>query len=119
MRSARWGLTALSAVALAACGGGGDSLEWAGTVTDSAGVAIVSNPPDGAWTRSLHLELLQMPPNSVRRHIEHMRKLFGSKGLQLLQLKENLSAKSFLASEAGSNGFHGRSFYLVDGRQRN
>ena len=50
MRSARLGLAALSTVALGACGG--DSLEWAGTVTDSAGVAIVSNPPQGAWTQS-------------------------------------------------------------------
>lgn len=32
-----------------ACGEGGG--EWAGTITDSAGVAIVSNPGEGAWGR--------------------------------------------------------------------
>ena len=35
---------------LGACGG--DSLEWVGTVIDSAGVAIVSNPQEGTWTQS-------------------------------------------------------------------
>jgi hypothetical protein len=34
-------------VAVAACGGEGR--EWGGTITDSAGVAIVSNPAEGMW----------------------------------------------------------------------
>jgi hypothetical protein len=38
---------ALTAVIAAACGDGG--VEWAGTITDSAGVAIVSNPAEGMW----------------------------------------------------------------------
>lgn len=33
---------------VAACGGGSTG-EWSGTVTDSAGVAIVSNPTTGVW----------------------------------------------------------------------
>lgn len=37
--------------ALAACGGGAAG-EWAGTVTDSAGVAIVENPATGIWRGS-------------------------------------------------------------------
>jgi hypothetical protein len=41
---------ALTAVIAAACAGGGG--EWAGTITDSAGVAIVSNPAEGMWTES-------------------------------------------------------------------
>lgn len=40
--------TALLALALAACSGG-ESGGWGGSVTDSAGVAIVANPTDGAW----------------------------------------------------------------------
>ncbi len=35
---------------LAACGGG--ETRWAGTVTDSAGVTIVSNPAVGLWTEA-------------------------------------------------------------------
>ena len=50
MKTGRIGFIACASVVLAACGG--DSLEWAGTVTDSAGVAIVSNPPEGAWNQS-------------------------------------------------------------------
>ncbi len=38
---------ALSSFALAACGGGEG--RWAGTVTDSAGVAVVTNPAEGVW----------------------------------------------------------------------
>ena len=35
----------------AVCGcGGGDAGDWAGTVTDSAGVAVVTNPADAEWT---------------------------------------------------------------------
>lgn len=37
--------------AVAACGGGSAG-EWGGTVTDSAGVAIVSNPAAGVWRGS-------------------------------------------------------------------
>lgn len=36
-------------LAAAACSGG-DAGEWSGTITDSAGVAVVSNPADGQWT---------------------------------------------------------------------
>lgn len=37
---------------LAACGGGGSATaeDWAGTVTDSAGIPVVSNPQEGIWT---------------------------------------------------------------------
>jgi hypothetical protein len=38
----------LASLVLMACSGG-DSLDWAGTVTDSAGVTIVENPADGLW----------------------------------------------------------------------
>ncbi|NIR45612.1 MAG: hypothetical protein GWN99_08430, partial [Gemmatimonadetes bacterium] len=48
MRLYRISTTFLLAAAVAACSGG-DSGEWAGNVTDSAGVTIVSNPTDGAW----------------------------------------------------------------------
>ncbi len=34
----------------AACGGG--ESRWAGTITDSAGVTIVSNPAEGIWTEA-------------------------------------------------------------------
>lgn len=34
---------------LTACGSGPASGEWAGTITDSAGVAIVGNPAEGLW----------------------------------------------------------------------
>lgn len=36
-------------VALAACSESDASVDWAGTVTDSAGVAIVQNPATGLW----------------------------------------------------------------------
>lgn len=39
----------LTGMGLGACAGGGD-MEWAGTVTDSAGVTIVQNPEEGIWT---------------------------------------------------------------------
>jgi hypothetical protein len=39
--------TATLVTCFAACGGGG---EWAGTVADSAGVQLVSNPDNGMWT---------------------------------------------------------------------
>lgn len=54
MTLARIALAALGTAVLGACGdgGGGDSLEWVGTVIDSAGVAIVSNPQEGTWTQS-------------------------------------------------------------------
>ncbi len=38
----------LASFALGACSGG-DSIDWAGTVTDSAGVTIVQNPAEGVW----------------------------------------------------------------------
>jgi hypothetical protein len=44
----RW-ILAAAAVMPAACSGAGDG-EWAGTVRDSAGVAIVENPSAGTWT---------------------------------------------------------------------
>ncbi|MEJ2237297.1 MAG: hypothetical protein P8X82_03290, partial [Gemmatimonadales bacterium] len=47
---------AVTALALAACGGG-DS--WTGTVTDSAGVAIVENPATGMWSSSSQWSLEQ------------------------------------------------------------
>ncbi len=40
-------LFTLLSITLAACGGG--ESRWAGTVTDSAGVAIVANPAEGVW----------------------------------------------------------------------
>lgn len=40
-------LFALLSITLAACGG--EESRWAGTVTDSAGVAIVANPAQGVW----------------------------------------------------------------------
>jgi hypothetical protein len=44
-------LTTWLLVAVAACGGGPDRApEWAGTVTDSAGVQVVMNPTEGLWT---------------------------------------------------------------------
>ena len=47
--SARRSLMLLALPLLAACAGAGES-SWAGTVTDSAGIAIVQNPAQGAWT---------------------------------------------------------------------
>lgn len=46
-----YGSMAVSLAVLAGCGGaGGDSpAQWAGTVTDSAGVTIVQNPSTGVW----------------------------------------------------------------------
>ncbi|NIQ99343.1 MAG: hypothetical protein GTN78_03970, partial [Gemmatimonadales bacterium] len=41
---------ALTALIAAGCAGGG--MEWAGAITDSAGVAIVSNPAEGMWTEA-------------------------------------------------------------------
>lgn len=41
--------TALAALFVVACQGGGTG-EWAGTVADSAGVQIVSNPAEGVWS---------------------------------------------------------------------
>ncbi len=41
----------LSSFALGACSGG-DSIGWAGTVTDSAGVTIVENPAEGVWNEN-------------------------------------------------------------------
>ncbi len=38
----------LASFALGACSGG-DSIDWAGTVTDSAGVTMVENPAEGVW----------------------------------------------------------------------
>ena len=40
----------LSLAVLQACGGDGDGGPWAGTVRDSAGVAIVENPARGLWS---------------------------------------------------------------------
>ncbi|MGH7500804.1 MAG: hypothetical protein ACREL7_03515 [Longimicrobiales bacterium] len=39
---------ALAGLIMVACAGG-DGAEWAGTVTDSAGIAIVTNPATGLW----------------------------------------------------------------------
>ena len=47
------GFVVLATLGLGACAGE-DSLDWAGTVTDSAGVMIVSNPAEGIWTTSTH-----------------------------------------------------------------
>ena len=38
----------LASFAFGACSGG-DSADWAGTVTDSAGITIVQNPAEGVW----------------------------------------------------------------------
>ena len=46
-RTYRPGMLLLLAGSLAACGGGGT--RWAGTMSDSAGVTIVSNPAVGIW----------------------------------------------------------------------
>jgi hypothetical protein len=43
----RWSCLALTSFFLVACGEGGTS--WAGTMTDSAGVTLVANPPEGLW----------------------------------------------------------------------
>ncbi len=43
-----WLLAVLAAIGCA----GGELTEWTGTVTDSAGVSIVSNPAEGIWTAS-------------------------------------------------------------------
>jgi len=48
----RLGRLTLPVIALAVAGCGGSGSEWAGTVTDSAGVAIVQNPEQGVWTAS-------------------------------------------------------------------
>ncbi len=48
MRFYQISTTVLLVATVAACSGG-QSGEWAGSVTDSAGVAMVSNPTDGAW----------------------------------------------------------------------
>ncbi len=34
---------------ISACAGGADRSDWAGTVTDSAGITIVANPEEGLW----------------------------------------------------------------------
>src|SRR5690606_11221448 len=53
VRSMHWrgmNVLAMAAVAgLTACGGASGAGEWAGTVRDSAGVAIVENPATGIW----------------------------------------------------------------------
>jgi hypothetical protein len=46
--SARRSVVLLALPLIAACAGAGES-SWAGTVTDSAGIAIVQNPEQGAW----------------------------------------------------------------------
>jgi len=48
MRQIAASILALAGLLLGACSGGGG--EWQGTVTDSAGVAIVSNTDRGTWT---------------------------------------------------------------------
>jgi hypothetical protein len=45
----RFGITALLAIVAQACGVGAETA-WQGTITDSAGVAIVENPALGMWT---------------------------------------------------------------------
>lgn len=42
-------LVSALALSLAACGDGGPDSGWAGTVTDSAGVQLVTNPTSGTW----------------------------------------------------------------------
>ena len=45
----KWAIPGLLfAISLAACGGGG-SMAWKGTTTDSAGIALVRNPATGMW----------------------------------------------------------------------
>jgi hypothetical protein len=50
MKTHRSGIALLLAASLAACGG--EQSRWAGTITDSAGVTIVSNPGDGIWSEA-------------------------------------------------------------------
>jgi hypothetical protein len=50
MKADRAGMVLILVAFLAACGGG--ESRWAGTITDSAGVTIVSNPNDGVWTEA-------------------------------------------------------------------
>lgn len=42
-------LATFAAVLVAACGGMPDGPSWQGTITDSAGVAMVANPAEGVW----------------------------------------------------------------------
>lgn len=46
--SARRSLALLALPLIAACAGAGES-SWAGTITDSAGIAMVQNPEHGVW----------------------------------------------------------------------
>lgn len=50
MTNARMVLCLAVSIALAACGGGDGG--WAGTMEDSAGVAMVRNPSEGIWVES-------------------------------------------------------------------
>jgi hypothetical protein len=43
-------MAALVAVCVAGCGGDSDTSAWTGTMTDSAGVTIVSNGAEGIWS---------------------------------------------------------------------
>jgi hypothetical protein len=45
----KWTKTALTGVMVIAACGGGES-NWSGTVTDSAGIQVVTNPAGGLWT---------------------------------------------------------------------
>ena len=47
--NARLTALALLPVAAAACATGDAGSDWAGTVSDSAGVQIVHNPAEGLW----------------------------------------------------------------------
>ncbi|UCC73173.1 MAG: hypothetical protein JSV86_01000 [Gemmatimonadota bacterium] len=50
MESQRRSIVVLLAWTVAACGG--EESRWAGTITDSAGVTIVSSPAEGIWTEA-------------------------------------------------------------------
>ncbi len=50
MESRKFAIVVLLAGTVAACGG--ETFRWTGTITDSAGVTIVSNPAHGIWTEA-------------------------------------------------------------------
>ena len=50
MKTASVQSAVLASLFLMACSGG--DIEWRGTVVDSAGVTIVQNPAEGAWTEN-------------------------------------------------------------------
>lgn len=44
-----WPITVVAATVLASCAFGDGRGEWAGTITDSAGIRVVHNPEEGLW----------------------------------------------------------------------